>query len=91
MLRFFEKNTEVAFIDGNRVPDFHATPGAATGGRSVAAKPYDGRRLGPWIDKLRPPLDVISLGGMGVASGADLTWSAPRKSSLIAFVKLVTG
>ena len=72
MLRFFEENTEVAFIDGNRVPDFHATPGAALGGRSVAAKPYDGRRLGHWIDKLRPPLDVISVGGMGIASGADL-------------------
>lgn len=72
MVQFFEDNTEVAFIDGNRVPDFHATPGAARGGRSVAAKPYDGRRLGPWIDRLRPPLDVISVAGMGIASGADL-------------------
>ena len=72
MVQFFEDNTEVAFIDGNRVPDFHATPGAVRGGRSVAAKPYDGRRLGPWIDRLRPPLDVISVAGMGIASGADL-------------------
>lgn len=72
MVQFFEDNTEVAFIDGNRVPDFHATPGAARGGRSVAAKPYDGRRLGPWINRLRPPLDVISVAGMGIASGADL-------------------
>ncbi|HET9068382.1 MAG TPA: FAD-dependent oxidoreductase, partial [Amaricoccus sp.] len=72
MVRFFEEETEVAFIDGNKVPDFHATPGHATGGRSVAAAPYDGRGLGNWIAKLRPPLDVISVLGMGIASGADL-------------------
>ncbi len=72
MVRFFEEKTAVAFVDGNKVPDFHATPGHATGGRSVAAAPYDGRALGPWIAKLRPPLDVISVAGMGIASGADL-------------------
>ncbi len=72
MVRFFEERTAVAFIDGNRMPDFHATPGHATGGRSVAAAPYDGRELGPWLGKLRPPLDLISVGGMGIASGADL-------------------
>ena len=62
----------MAFVDGNKVPDFHATPGHATGGRSVAAAPYDGRGLGEWIAKLRPPLDIVSVGGMGIASGADL-------------------
>ncbi len=72
MVRFFEEETAVAFVDGNRVPDFHATPGHATGGRSVAAAPYDGRALGGWVAKLRPPLDIISVAGMGIASGADL-------------------
>ncbi len=72
MVRFFEAETAVAFVDGNKVPDFHATPGHATGGRSVAAAPYDGRGLGEWIAKLRPPLDIVSVGGMGIASGADL-------------------
>ena len=72
MVRFFEAETAVAFVDGNKVPDFHATPGHATGGRSVAAAPYDGRALGPWIAKLRPPLDIVSVAGMGIASGADL-------------------
>ena len=72
MVRFFEAETAVAFVDGNKVPDFHATPGHATGGRSVAAAPYDGRGLGAWIAKLRPPLDIVSVGGMGIASGADL-------------------
>jgi succinate dehydrogenase/fumarate reductase flavoprotein subunit len=72
MVAFFEENTAVQFIPGNTIPDFHATPGAALGGRSVSAAPYDGRKLGPWVKKLRRPLDVVSLGGMGIAGGADM-------------------
>lgn len=72
MVDFFERNTAVAFVDGNAIPDFHATPGSAAGGRSVAAAPYDGRGLGAWIARLRPPLDVVSLWGMGIAGGADM-------------------
>jgi succinate dehydrogenase/fumarate reductase flavoprotein subunit len=72
MVAFFEENTAVQFIPGNTIPDFHATPGAASGGRSVSAAPYDGRKLGPWIEKLRPPRDVISLAGMGIAGGVDM-------------------
>ncbi|HPQ94870.1 MAG: FAD-dependent oxidoreductase [Thiothrix sp.] len=72
MLEFFEQHTAVQFIDGNRIPDFHPVPGAAGGGRSVCAAAYDGRRLGDWLYKLRPPLDVISLRGMGIASGQDM-------------------
>lgn len=72
MVSFFREHTAVRWIDGNRVPDFHESPGALKGGRSVSVEPYDGRKLGGWISKLRPPLDVVSLWGMGVASGADL-------------------
>jgi succinate dehydrogenase/fumarate reductase flavoprotein subunit len=73
MVAFIEDNTEVRFVPGNAVPDFHGnSPGAATGGRSVCAAPYDGRRLGPLIAKLRPPLREITVFGMGIASGADL-------------------
>ncbi|MFY0633813.1 MAG: FAD-dependent oxidoreductase [Vannielia sp.] len=72
MVDFFQKNTAVAWVDGNGVPDFHETPGAAKGGRSVAAAPYDGRALGEWIKKLRPPLGVASLWGMGIGGMADM-------------------
>jgi len=54
------------------MPDMHDSPGAARGGRSLCAQPFDGRQLGEWIDKLRPPLDLISLAGMGIAGGTDL-------------------
>lgn len=81
MVAFFERQTAVEWIDGNKVPDFHETPGRSTGGRSVSAKPYDGRALGDFITRLRPPLDVVSLGGMGIAGGDDIAhfFNATRK------------
>ncbi len=48
------------FLSGSAMPDFHASPGAANGGRSVTAQPYDGRLLGDWLHRLRPPLETIS-------------------------------
>lgn len=72
MVEFFQQHTEVQFFSGSKMPDFHASEGFANGGRSVCAQPFDGRRLGPWIKKLRRPLDIISLAGMGIAGGADL-------------------
>ncbi|NWL76714.1 FAD-binding dehydrogenase [Pseudomonas taiwanensis] len=72
MVEFFQCNTQVQFQSGSRMPDMHDSPGAARGGRSLCALPFDGRQLGPWLQALRPPLDLISLGGMGIAGGADL-------------------
>jgi succinate dehydrogenase/fumarate reductase flavoprotein subunit len=72
MVEFFQQHTEVQLFSGSKMPDFHASEGHAKGGRSVCAQPFDGRRLGPWIKKLRRPLDLISLYGMGIAGGADL-------------------
>lgn len=72
MVEFFQRHTAVQFFSGSKMPDFHAGEGAARGGRSICAQPFDGRHLGPWLDRLRPPLDLLSLGGMGIAGGADL-------------------
>jgi succinate dehydrogenase/fumarate reductase flavoprotein subunit len=73
MVSFFAENTALSFIAGNGIPDFHgATPGAALGGRSVCAAPFDGRRLGARLKDLRPPLGEIAPFGMGIASGEDL-------------------
>ncbi|MFC3607225.1 FAD-dependent oxidoreductase [Stutzerimonas tarimensis] len=73
MVDFFRRHTRVQFFSGSRMPDMRESPGFAPGGRSLCARPFDGRALGDWIHKLRPPLDLISLGGMGIAGGADLT------------------
>ena len=73
MVDFFRRRTALRFIDGNAVPDFHGhTPHAGTGGRSVCAAPFDGRRLGARIADLKPPLAETTLWGMGIASGAEL-------------------
>jgi succinate dehydrogenase/fumarate reductase flavoprotein subunit len=72
MVKFFERHTSVRFVDGNRIPDFHTTPGAACGGRSLCAMPFDGRELGPLINRLRPPLGVVTIKGMAIGSGQDL-------------------
>jgi succinate dehydrogenase/fumarate reductase flavoprotein subunit len=73
MVAFMRRHTALDFVDGNAIPDFHdASPGAASGGRSVCAAPFDGRLLGPRIRDLKPPLDLVSPFGMGIASGADL-------------------
>ncbi|WP_416138918.1 FAD-dependent oxidoreductase [Halomonas sp. HK25] len=73
MVDFFRRHTALDFVDGNKMADFHGhRPHASTGGRSVCAAPFDGRRLGRAIRLLRPPLDLHSLWGMGIAGGADL-------------------
>ncbi|WP_416427017.1 FAD-dependent oxidoreductase [Pseudomonas sp. App30] len=72
MVDFFQRHTQVQFYSGSRMPDMHAGPGAASGGRSLCAQPFDGRLLGDCLPRLRPPLGLISLGGMGIAGGADL-------------------
>ncbi len=59
-------------LSGSAMPDFHPSPGAANGGRSVTAQPYDGRLLGDWLHRLRPPLETISPAGW--ASPAARIW-----------------
>ncbi len=72
MVAFFQQHTAVQFQCGSRMPDMREGDGSARGGRSLCALPYDGRLLGPWLHKLRPPLDIVSLAGMGIAGGADM-------------------
>ena len=73
MVEFFRRRTALQFIDGNAIPDFHGnTPDAATGGRSICAAPFDGRRLGERLHDLKAPLHETTLWGMGIASGAEL-------------------
>lgn len=73
MVSFFAENTALQFIDGNRIPDMHGMlDGAAVGGRSVCAAPFDGRALGRSIRLLRGPLPETAFFGMGIAAGADL-------------------
>ncbi|WP_374556824.1 FAD-dependent oxidoreductase [Aquitalea pelogenes] len=86
MVDFFQRHSLLRFIDGNQIPDFHGhSAGAASGGRSVCAAPFDGRLLGAHIHQLKKPLDVISLWGMGIASGVELRHFLNASRSLASF------
>lgn len=89
MLSFFEDKTEVKFNPGSGVPDFHAElPGGAKGWRSVVAAPYDGRKLGKLIHRLRKPIPETTFLGMGIASGVDMRMflTALRSPKAFAYV-----
>lgn len=73
MIDFLERRAGLEFEPGLAIPDTYADlPGAGTGGRSVIARPFDARRLGPALALLRRPLDETTLRGMTIQSGADL-------------------
>ena len=88
MVDFFHTHTELQFVSGTWIADIHGnTPGAGTGGRSVAPKPFDGRRLGEaLLRKARRQKYETSLFGMGVMAGPDLYNFMHATRSLAAFV-----
>lgn len=73
MVGFLRDRLGMEWRDGNAVPDMLGDlPGAGTGGRSVTVAPFEGRRLGAHLARLRRPKPEISFLGMGIGSGADL-------------------
>lgn len=69
----FLEDAGLEFECGAHIPDTYGhLPGAGTGGRSVIAAPFDGRKLGAARRLLRPPLRETSFIGMTIQAGADL-------------------
>lgn len=74
MVELFESRTRLRFFLGPQFSDYHPdAPGGLPGGRSICAEPFDARELGPAVAMLRPPLPEITLFGMMVGSGKELT------------------
>lgn len=70
---FFEDKTALQFDLGPTFADYHPdAPGGMPGGRSIVARPFDGRELGPEIARLRPPLAEITFLGLMIGSGKEL-------------------
>lgn len=89
MAAFFEENTALQFDPGMAIPDTYGDqPGAGTGGRSLIAKPYDGRGLGADIARMRGPLAETSFWNMTIQAGPDLKafMSATRSVRSAAYV-----
>lgn len=73
MLRFMEQRAEVKFSYAAGRPDYRPeAPGAALEGRTIHPLPFDGRRLGPAIRQLRPPLREMTFLGLMIKPGPDL-------------------
>lgn len=66
MLDFMRGNTEVDFWVAPFSPDYHPDePGAAMDGRLLTPTAYDGKKLGQYFERLRPPLPEFNApGGM---------------------------
>ncbi|MGY6535462.1 MAG: FAD-dependent oxidoreductase [Pararhodobacter sp.] len=72
-VEFFENETALQFDLGPTFADYHPdAPGGKDGGRSIVARPFDGRELGREIKRLRPPLSEITFLGMMIGSGKEL-------------------
>jgi succinate dehydrogenase/fumarate reductase flavoprotein subunit len=87
MIDYFAKNTGVTFIPRAIFPDYYAElDGSMVGGRSLGSAVYDGRELGPWLKKLRPPLKEFNA-PLGMMIGPlDLMQVLKMTSSWPAFV-----
>ena len=70
---FFEAETSLQFDLGPTFADYHPNdPGGVDGGRSIVARPFDGRELGAEIKRLRKPLAEITFLGMMIGTGKEL-------------------
>jgi succinate dehydrogenase/fumarate reductase flavoprotein subunit len=68
VVEYLETRTEVKFQARALSPDYRPDlPGAALGGRVLDPLEYDGRKLGPYLQKLRKPLpEYTAFNGMMV-------------------------
>ncbi|MFT4116014.1 FAD-dependent oxidoreductase [Bradyrhizobium sp.] len=72
-LEFFARESDLEFELGPLYADYHPeAPGGVAGGRALVALPYDGRRLGREIRRLKPPVPETTFLGMAVGSGKEL-------------------
>lgn len=70
---FFTTQTAVRFDMPLTFPDYDAeAPGGKQGGRSMVARPFDGRELGDNIKNIGAPLPELTVFGIMLGSGKDI-------------------
>jgi succinate dehydrogenase/fumarate reductase flavoprotein subunit len=85
MLDFLHARTSVRLVPRLDAPDYYAeAEGAAAGGRMLDPAVYDGRRLGPLFEKLRPPLPSFLLFGGMMVNKTDISALLKSHKSLAA-------
>jgi succinate dehydrogenase/fumarate reductase flavoprotein subunit len=89
-VEWFQRETVLKFDASATFSDYHPdAPGGKPGGRSMVARAYDGRELGPLLAQLRPPLPELTVFGVMIGSGAELlhfmNWSkSPASAAFVA-------
>lgn len=72
-IRFLEDRTDLRFAMRPVAPDYHPDqPGAALGYRVLDPLDFDGRRLGPDLARLRPPIPEFTIFGGMMVGRADI-------------------
>ena len=72
-VEFFSAHSALEFDMPVAFPDYHAeAPGGSQAGRSIVAKPFDGRTLGDHINRLGAVLPEMTVLGIMLASGRDV-------------------
>ena len=93
-IRFLEERTRLRFIINDPYPDYHTeTEGAAKAGRALTPQPFDGRLLGTFFSRIRPPIrEYMVLGGMMVGRNEIPALVRPWRSiaSIRTTVRLIT-
>jgi succinate dehydrogenase/fumarate reductase flavoprotein subunit len=84
----------VKFDPSATFSDYHPdAPGGRPGGRSIVARAFDGRELGPMLKTLRPPLAELTVFGIMIGSGAELVhfmrWSKSLASAAFVARRLI--
>jgi succinate dehydrogenase/fumarate reductase flavoprotein subunit len=70
MVDFLEREAGLNFEVGTSFPDYYSdVAGASQGGRSIVASPFNARRLGMELSRLRPPLRELTVAGVMVGTG----------------------
>jgi succinate dehydrogenase/fumarate reductase flavoprotein subunit len=94
MVDWFRRETAVRFDPSATFSDYHPdAPGGKAGGRSIVASAFDGRELGPMLARLRPPLPELTVFGVMIGSGVELThfmrWSKSLRSAAFVARRIV--
>jgi hypothetical protein len=90
-LAFLEEHTELHYSVRDLSPDYYPElPGATDCGRALEVAEFDGRKLGAWFDRLRPPpACMMGFGGMMV-NRVDIYHFLNMRRSLKSFLHLAS-
>lgn len=91
MVDFMVNKVGIEFMVAHQMPDYHPQlPGGSQGGRSLHVKPVNARILGRNLHRLRPLPRELSLFGMGVSSGSDLSHFYRFGRSVASTLRVIT-